>query len=725
MKRFPFVRQSDSKLCGLACLASICKYYGKHISLGFLSRYCDIQPEGISMLSLSKTAQSLGFGKLCVSIPYSKLTCIDSPCILHWNQNHYVVLYRINKNKEIFFICDPAKGKYKLCKKDLINHWLGISEKGAVLLLEPNSDFKNIQDFDEEKHSSLSIIAEYLHAYRGYLVQLTIGLLFTSCLQFVFPFLTQSVVDIGIHNRNINLLWMIMIGWLIIVFAKTLTEVIRRWLMLHITMRVNVSLISEFFIKLMELPMQFFESRTIGDLTQRVGDHNRIQSFLTTQLLDSFFSVLTFFIFGVILFIYNLKVFLIFLTGSSLYALWIMFFLDKRKIIDYEIFELEAINQSKTYQFLSSIQEIKIQNCKKRRRWEWEDIQSDLFLIKQKALRLQQIQESGGVFFTEVKNIVIIVMSAILVMNHQLSIGEMMAIMFIVGQLNAPLDQIMGLVYSFQDMKISLERINEVYDKEDESAQGGSLQNIESSDILLSHVSFKYDRHSPKFAVENISCIFEANKVTAIVGHSGSGKTTLVKLILGYYNNIEGEILVSGKNVKFYNVDWLRSCFGVVMQDGFIFTESIARNIAIDDNDIDWDKLYLATEIANIRNYIEGLPLGYNTIIGKEGTGLSQGQKQRILIARAIYKNPMFLILDEATNALDATNELSIVENLAKYYKGKTVIVVAHRLSTVKNADRIIVMDHGRIVESGNHNELISQKGYYYKLIKNQLELSK
>ena len=722
---FPFIRQTDSKLCGLTCLSSIFRYYGKRVSLKILSGYCDIHPEGISILSLSKTARLFGMETLCVSIPYSKIKYIDTPCILHWNQNHYVVLYRINKKKEIFYICDPAKGKYKLHKKDLIDHWLGVSEKGAALLLEPNPDFKDIKDFDEERHLSLSIITGYLHEYRGYLAQLAIGLLFTSCLQFVFPFLTQSVVDIGIHNRNINLLWMIMVGWLIIVFAKTLTEVIRRWLMLHITMRVNVSLISEFFMKLMELPMQFFESRTIGDLSQRVRDHNRVQSFLTSQLLSSIFSVLTFIVFGIILCIYDIRIFLIFFTGSSMYALWVLFFMKKRKIIDYETFEVEAVNQSKTYQFLSSVQEIKIQNCKKRRRWEWEDIQSDLFLIKQKALRLQQIQESGAVFLTEVKNIVIIVMSAMLVMDHQLSIGEMMSIMFIVGQLNAPLDQIMGLVYSFQDMKISLQRINEVYHNEDEAAQGGSRQNIESSNIIFNHVSFKYDRHSPKYAVDDISCAFEENKVTAIVGHSGSGKTTLVKLILGYYANIEGEILVSGKNLNVYDVDWLRSCFGVVMQDGFIFSESIARNIAIDDNDIDWDKLYHAAEIANIRDYIEGLPLGYNTIIGKEGAGLSQGQKQRILIARAVYRDPMFLILDEATNALDATNELSIVENLEKYCKGKTVLVVAHRLSTVRNADKIIVMDHGRIVESGNHSELISQRGYYFKLIKNQLELSK
>lgn len=470
--------------------------------------------------------------------------------------------------------------------------------------------------------------------------------------------------------------------------------------------------------------MSFFESRTIGDLTQRVGDHNRVQSFLTDQLLSSIFSIVSLLVFSIILCIYNIPIFLIFLSGSAIYVIWIIVYMKRRKIIDYEMFEIESINQSKTYQLLASMQEIKLQGCKKRRRWEWEDIQSDLFSVNQKALRLQQIEGSGSIFITEIKNIIITIFSASLVISNQLSIGEMMAISFIIGQLNSPLDQLMGILYSFQDMKISLERINEVHLLKNEDISRGKSNEINDGGIRFTDVCFKYDKHSPKYALKDISINFPSNKVTAIVGSSGSGKTTMIKLILGYYSLMNGNIFIDDENINGFDIDWLRSQFGVVMQDGYIFSESIARNIAVDDNDIDWERLHQAAQMANIQIFIESLPLGYNTIIGEEGCGLSQGQKQRILIARAIYKNPKFLILDEATNSLDATNERIIVENLSKYTEGKTVIIIAHRLSTVKNADKIVVLDNGKIVETGTHHNLINDKGYYYQLIKNQLELS-
>lgn len=722
--KFPFVKQTDSKLCGLACLSSICKYYGEDYSLNYLLDLCDIHSDGVSMLSLSKAAQTLGFKTLCVSIPYVQLLLVDSPCILHWNQTHYVVLYRIDSKKENFYISDPAKGKYSLSKQELLEHWFGANSNAPVLMLEPNKKFGTIKEKSRQSHSSFAIILGYLRTYHKYVLQLAIGLLFTSVLQVVFPIMTQIIVDKGIQSRNINLLWWILACWMIIVLAKTLTEMIRKWILLHITMRVNVSLISDFIAKLLSLPMSYFESHSIGDLSQRVGDHNRVQIFLTSQLLDSTFSVITFLVFSVILLIYNKAIFAIFMLGSLLYTLWILLFLKRRKLIDYETFEVEAANQSKTYQILASIQEIKLQNCRTRRRWEWEDLQAVLFSIKQKALRLQQIEESGSVFITEIKNILITVFSASLVIYDQLTLGEMMAISFIVGQLNSPLYQIMGLIYSFQDMKISLERINEVHYAKSEAEQFGELRCIERSSIQLSHVYFKYDRSIPIYAIEDVSVELEAGKVTAIVGWSGSGKTTLVKLMLGYYNNYAGEIKISGINMRNFNIDWVRTQFGVVMQDGFIFTESIARNIAVDDNDIDWERLDYAARISNIKDYIDKLPLGYNTLIGREGMGLSQGQKQRILIARALYKNPRFLILDEATNALDATNECIIVNNLAKFCHDKTVLVVAHRLSTVRNADRIIVLHQGRVVEVGSHDSLIDHKGHYYNLIKNQLELS-
>ena len=722
--KFPFIKQTDSKLCGLACIASICKYYGETYSINFLSRLCDIHPEGISLLSLSKAANHLGLDTLCVSIPYSKLMFAELPCILHWNQNHYVVLYKIDKKKELFYICDPAKGKYKIDKVKLIEHWMSASDNAPAMLLEPSNDFGKIVNEERSKRSSFTIIINYLRTYRKYIAQLASGLLFTSCLQFVFPFLTQIIVDYGIPNKNLNLLWLVLVGWIVIVLAKTLTEIIRKWLLLHITMRVNVSLISDFIVKLMSLPMNYFESRTIGDLTQRVSDHNRVQSFLTSQLLGSFFSLVSFLVFSSILFIYNKIIFLIFILGSTLYAVWAFLFLNKRKLIDYEIFEVESLNQSKTYQILASIQEIKLQNCKVRRRWEWEDIQSDLFYIQQKALRLQQIEESGAIMITEIKNIFITIISASLVISNNLTVGEMMAILFIIGQLNSPLSQMIGLIYSFQDMKISLERINEIHFRENESNGHGTLTHMENSSIIFNNVSFKYDKYFPAYTLEDISLELETGKVTAIVGMSGSGKTTIVKMILGYYKTDTGEILVSNNPIDNYEIDWFRTQFGVVMQDGFIFTESIARNIAIDDSEIDWNRLEYAVSIANIKEYIDNLPLGYNTIIGKEGTGLSQGQKQRILIARAVYKDPKFLILDEATNSLDATNERIIVENLSQFCKGKSVLIIAHRLSTVKNADKIVVLDRGRIVEVGNHSSLISKKGFYFNLVKNQLDIA-
>lgn len=721
---FPFVKQTDSKLCGLACLSAICKYYGKNHSIYSLTKICDIHPEGISLLSLSKIAQSLGFETLCVSIPYSKLEYIDKPCVLHWDQNHYVILYKANPQRDKYYICNPSKGKCVVSKSDLVNHWLCASENSPVLLLEPTKDFYDSKGEEPKNTASLSIIFEYLKTYKKYLFQLSIGLLFTSCIQFVFPFLTQTIVDVGIRNRSFNILWLILVGWIVIVLAKTLTEVIRKWLLLHITMRVNVTLISDFFVKLMNLPMDFFESRTIGDLTYRVSDHNRVQSFLTNQLLNSIFSIVSILVFSIILSVYNVSIFLIFLLGSIGYVVWVAIFMRKRKIIDYEIFEIESLNQSKIYQLLASIQEVKLQGCKRRRRWEWEDIQSELFSVNQKALRLQQIEESGSVFITEIKNIIITVLSASLVISGQLSIGEMMAILFIIGQLNSPLDQIMGVLYSFQDMKISLERINEIHMRNDEAICTGSSTTIADGKISFKNVSFKYDKYSPKYALKDISVFFPPNKVTAIVGSSGSGKTTLIKLILGYFQRIEGEIEIDNANINSFDIDWLRSQFGVVMQDGYIFTESIARNIAVGDGDMDWDRLLQAANIANVHSFVNQLPLGYNTIIGKEGCGLSQGQKQRILIARAIYKNPRYLILDEATNSLDATNERIIVENLSKISSGKTVVIIAHRLSTVRNADKIIVLNDGQIVETGTHNYLISQQGHYYQLIKNQLELS-
>lgn len=540
----------------------------------------------------------------------------------------------------------------------------------------------------------------------------------------ILPFLTQGIVDIGIKQHNIGLIWLILIGELLIVIGRTATDFIRRWLLLHISMRINISLVSDFFIKLLKLPMGFFDTKLMGDLLQRMGDHSRVQSFLTNQVLGIVFTILSFGVFGVVLFIYSKLIFAVFLAGSMLYTLWIAHFLKERRVLDYELFEQQAISQNKTYQFITSMQEIKLQGCEQRRRWEWEDTQADLFKLQMKSLKLQQTQEAGSIFINEVKNVFITVLAATAVIHGQITLGAMLAIQYIVGQLNSPVEQFMNFIYSLQDVKISMERINEIHQSKNEEDADRHLTTFEKEKtIQFSNVSFKYDCHALKDTLANINLFIPSGKFTAIVGASGSGKTTLIKLMLGYYPVSSGDIFIAGQNLKAYNLKWWRNHCGVVMQDGVIFSESIARNIAIDDRDVDVGKLEEAARIACINEYVESLPLKYDTKIGPDGIGLSQGQRQRILIARAVYKNPDFIFLDEATNALDAQNERKIVENLQSFYRGRTVVVVAHRLSTVKDADQIVVVDKGRLAEQGNHIELTAKKGVYYNLVKNQLEL--
>ncbi len=597
-------------------------------------------------------------------------------------------------------------------------------EKGIAMFFEPGENFYRQKSLTIEDSRSFSFLWQYILEYKKYFIQILFGLLLGCALQLVMPFLTQWIVDIGINHNDIKLIWLILLGELMIVIGRTSADFIRRWLLLHISMRVNISLISDFFIKLLKLPMSFFETKLMGDLLQRMNDHNRVQTFLTNQTLSIMFSLLTFVVFGIVLMAYNRVIFFIFFIGSAVYGAWIARFLSRRKVIDYELFELQAINQNRTYQFLTTMQEIKLQDCERRRRWEWEDTQADLFKAQMKSMKLQQAQEAGAIFINEVKNIIITVLSATAVINGQISLGAMLAIQYIVGQLNSPVEQLMSFVYSLQDVKISLERINEIQERENEETERNHAREFAAEkSIWLDNVDFKYDLHAIKNTIKGVSFDIPPGKVTAIVGTSGSGKTTLIKLMLGFYPVMSGNIFIAGCNINEYNLKWWRQQCGVVMQDGVIFSESIARNIAVDDSDIDVARLEKAATIANIHDYIMGLPLRYNTIIGRDGTGLSQGQKQRILIARAVYKNPDFIFLDEATNSLDAKNERAIVENLHEFYKGRTVVVVAHRLSTVKNADKIVVLDGGRVVESGSHASLIEKKGAYYNLVKNQLEL--
>lgn len=728
MSRFTFYKQQDAMQCGIASLAMICHYHGVKYSLSELNKRCGSTIEGVSVQSISSTASNIGLESFAGLMDLNSLRKTVLPCILHWNQNHFVVLYKTSN--KYFFVADPAKGLIKYPINEFKKHWCGTvtncMEKGVVILFRPTSRFYS-NHIDSTKNTpprSFKFLFRYITSYKQYFIQIVAGLAIGCVLQMIMPFLTQAIVDLGIRHEDIGLIWLILLGELMIVIGRTATDFIRRWLLLHISMRINISLVSDFFIKLLKLPMSFFDTKLMGDLLQRIGDHTRVQNFLTGQVLNIIFTFLSFIIFGIVLFVYNPLVFGVFAIGSVSYGFWITSFLRKRKVLDYDLFEKQATNQNNTYQFINSMQEIKLQDCEQRRRWEWEDTQADLFYVQMKSLKLQQTQEAGSIFINEVKNIIITVLAATSVINGQMTLGAMLAVQYIIGQLNSPVEQLMSFIYSLQDVKISLERINEIHEGKNEETTDNQITKFESNkSINLENVDFKYDPHALKKTIEGVSFNIPEGKVTAIVGASGSGKTTLIKLMLGYYPVMSGSISIAERNINEYNLKWWRRHCGVVMQDGVIFSESIARNIAVDDSEIDVERLEKAAKIANIHDYIMGLPLKYNTQIGRDGIGLSQGQKQRILIARAVYKNPDFIFLDEATNALDAKNERAIVENLDEFYKGRTVIVVAHRLSTVKNADQIIVLDGGKVVESGNHSTLINRKGAYYNLIKNQLEL--
>ncbi len=727
MDRFRLVRQHDGMQCGVACMAMICRHYDKGLSISWLESLCHASKEGVSLKALHDLSIELGMDSVAGKVSLDNLHEVPLPCILHWNQNHFVVLYKINDRYTHFWIADPGKGKYRCDIKEMKQHWISTEsngvEKGIAMFLEPNGRFGSIREGKPERRS-FRFMMGYLRQYRRYLIQIFLGLLLGCLLQVVMPFLTQSIVDIGIRHEDIGFIWLVLLGELMIVIGRTATDFIRRWLLLHISMRINISLVSDFFIKLLKLPMSFFDTKLMGDLLQRIGDHTRVQNFLTGQTLNIIFSFLSFIIFGIVLLVYNRLIFLVFTICSVGYGGWIAMFLSRRKVLDYELFEQQAINQNRTYQFITSMQEIKLQDCERRRRWEWEDTQADLFAVQMKSLKLQQTQEAGGIFINEVKNIIITVLAATAVIDGQMTLGEMLAVQYIIGQLNSPVSQFMQFIYSLQDVRISLERINEIHEGRNEETQENQATGFAAEkSITVDTIDFKYDPHALKNTLEGISFDIPEGKVTAIVGASGSGKTTFIKLMLGYYPVMSGSISIAGRNINEYNLKWWRRHCGVVMQDGVIFSESIARNIAVDDNEIDPERLREAARIACIDDYVMSLPLKYDTKIGRDGVGLSQGQKQRILIARAVYRNPDFIFLDEATNALDAKNERAIVENLDVFYRGRTVVVVAHRLSTVRNADRIIVLDGGRVVETGNHDSLIERKGAYYNLVKNQLEL--
>lgn len=727
MNIFPYYKQPDSKDCGPTCLKIIAKYYKKTIPLQELRVISETQRNGSSMLNLSDAAEEIGFRSLGVKINLKDLSQAPLPCILHWNNNHYVVLYKIKNEK--YFLSDPAYGLVKYSQVEFLKNWIGNNanpetEEGISLLLEPTPKFYSNHFGSDEKILGLRFLFTYLLKYKSFIIQLIIGLLAASVLQLIFPFLTQSIVDVGIKNQDLHFIYLILFAQIFLFIGRTSIEVIRSWILLHLSTRINISLISDFFIKLMSLPIAFFDTRMTGDILQRINDHRRIEQILTTSSLNVLFSLVNLGVFGIVLAYYSLSIFAIFLIGSILYFLWIAIFLKKRKDLDYKRFSQVSQEQSKVIELINGMQEIKLHNAEKQKRWGWEFLQARLFKISIAGLALEQYQSVGSNFINELKNILITVLSAKLVIDGEITLGMMLAISYIVGQLNSPISQLINFVREVQDAKISLDRLSEIHNKEDEEKPDG--QNIteipKNSNINLSSVSFRYIG-SDQMVLKDLDLEIPSNKVTAIVGVSGSGKTTLMKMLLKFYDPIDGTIKIGNYDLK--NISqkaWRNEC-GVVMQEGYIFNDTIANNIAVGEDYVDKEKLAHAVDVANIKEFIETLPLSYNTKIGMEGVGLSTGQKQRLLIARAVYKNPNFLFFDEATSALDANNEKTIMEKLNVFFENKTVVVIAHRLSTVKNAHQIVVLDKGKIIEKGTHAALVKQKGEYFHLVKNQLEL--
>lgn len=733
-----FYKQLNAMDCGPTCLRMVAKYYGRHYNAEGIRHTAGLGKEGVSLLGISEAAEKIGFRSRGVQLSYDQLTKeAHLPCILHWKQNHFIVLLPSPawKSRRKVRVADPAKGILSYTREEFMPLWAGTRNEGGewigtALLLEPTPRFYE-EKGERENKLSWSIVFQYLRQGRWQMIQVFIALLVTSLLQLIFPFLTQSIVDIGINTQNLQYITIVLIAQLMLVFSRTIIDFTRSRLLLHVSIIANLSILSDFWIKLTRLPISYFDSHHTGDTLQRIGDHKLIQNFLTGSALNTLFSLFNFVIFAVVLAMYNIELFLVFAAGSTLYFIWVQLFLRVRRKINYRTFHISARENNATLQLVQGMQEIRLHNAERQKRWEWENIQAGIFKLNFRTLTYSQFQQAGGMLINQGKDVVITFLVARLVIQGDLTLGTMLAIQYIIGQLSSPIEQFVSFIQSAQDAKISMERLNEIHQlKDEEDEEAVYITHLpEYKGICMNDLSFSYPGAGNRPVLENIQLEIPEGKVTAIVGVSGSGKTTLLKLLLRFYDQYRGEIkvgaTVSAPGMNFRHISpsfWRKQC-GAVLQDGYIFNDTIARNIAVGSELPDYSRLMSCCRTANILSFIESLPNGFNTQMGTEGVGVSQGQKQRLLIARAIYKDPQYLFFDEATNALDANNEKAIVENLQEFFEGRTVVIVAHRLSTVRNADKIIVLHEGAIVEEGTHAYLSGRKGRYYELVKNQLEL--
>ncbi|WP_255717895.1 peptidase domain-containing ABC transporter [Dyadobacter sp. CY345] len=730
-RKYPFYRQYDRMDCGPTCIRMISKFYGKSFDGAYLRELTSLRGDGTTMGGLVDAAENIGFSTLVLTSDYKTLAeQIPLPCIAHWRQRHYVVVYEATATKVV--VADPGHGLITYSRQDFLKGWIpeksaNEDSEGILLLFETTPAFFSQEGNQISSKSVKGFLAPYFRPYQRHIWQLFLGLFLTSLLQLGLPFLTQEIVDTGINTRNLNFVTLVLVAQLVLFISQSGLSVIRNWILLHVTSRINLRMLSDFLMKLMNLPISFFESKSTGDIMQRIQDHNRVQAFLSATTLDVLFSTVTLTIFGAILYYFNPQLFLVFIIGSALYMAWVLLFMKKRAKIDYQYFDQSSGNQSSTIQLINGMQEIKLNGSEKRRRWEWEAIQARLFKLNMASLSLSQSQNEGGRFINEVKNILISYIAARSVINGELTLGAMLSVQYIIGQMNVPVNNFIAFIRSYQDAKLSLERLAEIHNKtNEENVEELLISELpEDKTIQVSGLNFRYGSSTSALVLNNINFQIPQGKVTAIVGASGSGKTTLLKLLLKYHDLTDGKIEIGNGNLKNLSYNFWRKQCGVVMQEGYIFADSVARNISESDENggVNRKKLAHSVHVANIGDFVEELPNGYNTRIGSSGMGISGGQKQRILIARAVYKDPEYIFFDEATSALDANNEAVIMRNLEAFFTGKTVVVVAHRLSTVKNADQIIVLDKGSIIEKGTHVALVQSKGYYYSLVKNQLEL--